>query len=51
MLDDLEFLLYQRMCHQCPNARKCHDDCDYCDEFLQSLDALSNVEVNGDETR
>ena len=38
MIMDFEEELYRRMCRACPNQRMCHDDCEYCDEYLEELE-------------
>ena len=32
---DFEEELYRRMCRTCPRALMCHEDCDYCEEYLE----------------
>ena len=44
MLEDLEYQIYQRMCSHCPNQKRCHDDCDYCDEFLETMQAETGLD-------
>lgn len=29
--------LYWEMCRCCPNAKKCHEECENCDEFENEL--------------
>lgn len=41
--------LYEQMCKNCPNAKKCHEECVECDDFLKKLtprkyDKLSHQE-------
>lgn len=30
---EIEYFVYSRMCYACPNAKRCHDECDTCEEF------------------
>lgn len=41
---DLEYQLYKAMCSSCPNARKCHEECEPCDEFQDELERLEKGE-------
>ena len=36
--EDLEQLLYQRLCRGCLNEKQCHDTCEYCEEYLGELE-------------
>lgn len=27
--------LYQELCSNCPSAKKCHEECTYCDEYIK----------------
>ena len=38
-LDKLEDKLYSLMCWNCPNAKKCHDECETCEEFDKELES------------
>lgn len=29
---------YELMCMDCPNANRCHEECEVCDEFLEATD-------------
>ena len=29
---------YELMCMDCPNAKRCHEECEVCDEFLEATD-------------
>ena len=29
--------LYWEMCRNCPNAKRCHEDCEECDEYAKEL--------------
>lgn len=35
-----EEFLYGRMCSNCIRAKVCHEECEFCDEFEDELDAL-----------
>ena len=37
-LKDIEMTLYTEMCRACPNARKCHEECETCEEFEKRRD-------------
>lgn len=30
--------VYDIMCFACPYAKKCHDECTECDEFLEAVE-------------
>lgn len=40
MKEDLEYELYKRMCGSCPNAKRCHEECENCDEYEEELERL-----------
>ena len=33
----LETLVYEKMCSNCPSAKKCHEQCDFCDDYYDEL--------------
>lgn len=35
--------LWEILCANCENSKKCHDSCEYCDEFLEKLELLENA--------
>jgi hypothetical protein len=35
--DDIEMEVYRVLCSQCPNARRCHDDCDTCSAYDREI--------------
>lgn len=37
MNEDLEYQLYRLMCGSCPNAKKCHEECETCEEYDDEL--------------
>lgn len=37
---DIEYLVYQRMCKYCKNARQCHDECETCEEYDKEVKEL-----------
>ncbi|MBR1984466.1 MAG: hypothetical protein IKA31_01880 [Clostridia bacterium] len=43
-MNDLYNQLYQVMCKDCPNAWKCHNLCEECDEFQEELERLEKGE-------
>ena len=34
--------LYEEKCVGCPNEKACHDNCEYCDDFLEELDMMED---------
>ena len=38
MEEDLEFLIYQRICKGCPNERMCHEECEQCEKYYEMLE-------------
>lgn len=38
MNEKIEFEVYKKMCSSCPNAKKCHEECEYCDEFVDEYE-------------
>lgn len=38
MEEDLEYLLYTKLCNGCPNQKRCHDECTQCEEYLEILE-------------
>jgi hypothetical protein len=40
MEEDIEMALYKRMCRSCPNARKCHEECETCEEYEKESERL-----------
>lgn len=51
MKNDLEELLYDKLCHNCPRAKKCHDECEHCDDFWEQLGILEDLERENDNER
>ena len=43
---NVEFLVYQRVCVQCPHERTCHINCTTCDEFEELLMELEEELLN-----
>ena len=41
---DIEYFVYRRMCSLCPNAVRCHDDCETCEEFDNEVSKYSSNE-------
>ena len=37
MEEDLEMKIYQMLCSNCPNARKCHEQCETCEEYDEEI--------------
>jgi hypothetical protein len=35
--DNVEQEVYSRMCSSCPNARRCHEDCETCDSYDRAI--------------
>ena len=38
--------LYENLCANCPQARKCHEECEECDYFVEKLEELEEEEKN-----
>ena len=38
--DTIEELCYILNCIQCPNEKRCHDNCETCDEYEEELEEL-----------
>lgn len=36
----LEQIAYEKMCFACPNAKKCHEECENCDDFENEVERL-----------
>jgi len=36
---DLESILYQQFCVGCENEKRCHEECEKCDDFLEALES------------
>ena len=36
----VEEIVYDKMCMRCPNAKKCHEECESCDEFYEEVERL-----------
>lgn len=43
-MNDLYEKLYWQMCRSCPNAWKCHEQCEECDDFQEELERLEKGE-------
>ena len=39
----IEEIVYDKMCMYCPNAKKCHEECESCDEFYEEVDRLESL--------
>lgn len=35
---ELEQAIYQKLCSHCPNAKYCHEECENCDEYNETLE-------------
>ena len=46
---DLKDKLYAKMCANCPKEKHCHDECEFCDDFIDNLEALKSGETKLDE--
>lgn len=31
--EDIEMIIYQKLCKYCPNQKLCHDECETCVEY------------------
>ena len=36
--NDIEWELYKEMCNCCFNAKKCHEECENCEEYENELE-------------
>jgi len=45
---DIEYLIYEKMCSCCPNAKQCHENCESCEEYDK---AVENYEISNDNKR
>lgn len=34
----IEEIIYARMCKSCPNAKKCHEECETCEEYEEEVE-------------
>lgn len=41
-LKDIEMTLYMEMCRACPNSRKCHEECENCEDYDNELEKRRN---------
>lgn len=41
MEEDIEMMVYQMMCKDCPNARYCHEACENCEEYEEEIKRLT----------
>lgn len=46
MSKDLRYELYENLCANCPQARRCHEECEECDYFIEKLEELEDEEKN-----
>ena len=37
-MKDYEYIVYKQMCCGCSHEKRCHDDCEYCDDYLERLE-------------
>ena len=42
MNEDLEYQVYKRLCSHCPNQKRCHDECETCEQYDQELKGEQN---------
>ena len=49
---ELETKIYNLMCASCPNAKRCHDNDEYCNEFLEKYEKQERkLRRNEDRTK
>ena len=41
---DYEQWLYSSMCSTCPYAKKCHEECDCCEEYLEASGEMGETD-------
>lgn len=34
---DIEYIVYQKLCSNCPNAKQCHEECETCEEYDKEI--------------
>ena len=44
--EEIRQVVYNIMCATCPYAKKCHDECTACDEFLDAVEMCMGVEFH-----
>lgn len=37
-MKDYEYIVYKQMCCGCCHEKQCHDECEYCDDYLERLE-------------
>jgi hypothetical protein len=42
---DLDDVVYFNMCYDCIRSKYCHEECIYCDDYLEHLEKLEAIEV------
>lgn len=40
----IEQIVYDKMCFACPNAKKCHEECEFCDDFENEVERLEKLQ-------
>ena len=45
-MEDFEEKLYRRLCWNCPQAKYCHDECTFCEEYLKEVEEHDNQTTN-----
>lgn len=40
---DREQYIYSKMCGSCPNAKRCHDECEVCEEYEKAISTYRKI--------
>ena len=40
----IEEKIYAMLCRGCPNEKRCHDECDHCDDYYEVLENENRTE-------
>ena len=37
LYEEIKWNVYKEMCCGCPNAKRCHDECEECDDYYENV--------------
>ena len=37
-MEEAEEVIYNKLCRGCPKEKRCHDDCEHCEEYLEEVE-------------
>lgn len=43
-----ELSIYERLCEGCPSEKRCHEECEYCDEYEEALNEEEKKELKAE---